>query len=336
VTREMLPTVFVLHGEQPWLPCAQACAHLSADGSAGRPATLAPHQLELGSDVASRQRLFGPESFAHPAKLHLGLLAFLLARYTRPGETVADPMAGSGSILLAALWGRHVIARELEEHWVASLERGAARVRAQAGLFAGELGRIDVGQADARQPWGYQADCVLFSPPYGNEASTTPTARRRLPYRLRQLPVQLNERWIKLTERPSVGAMGAVTFYYGRHPQQVGHLRGRRYFEAMREVYTQALAALRPRGYLIVVLKDHIYQGCRVPTVERTIGLCQELGYVLVARYQRHLEQLSLWQRRRKEQGLPVVEQEDALVFHPGGADPFSGRGIASSSTYQL
>jgi hypothetical protein len=283
----------------------------------------------LGSDVASRLRLFGPESFAHPAKLHLGLLSFLLGRYTRPGETVADPMAGSGSILLAALSGRHVIARELEAHWVEYLQRGAARVRAQAGLFEASLGRIDVGQANARQSWGYQADHVLFSPPYGNEASTTPTARRHLPYRLRKVGVQLDARWLELMERPSAGAMGALAFHYGRDPQQVGHLRGKRYWAAMEEVYRQAHAALVPGGRLIVVVKDHIYQGRRVPTAQGTIALCEGLGFVLLARYQRHLAQLSLWQRRRKEAEQPVVEEEDALVFQQGPPALITGQGDA-------
>jgi len=45
------------------------------------------------------------------------------------------------------------------------------------------------------------------------------------------------------------------------------------------------------------------------------VATCQELGFVLYARHQRRVFPLSLWQRRRKEQGLPVVEEEDVLVF---------------------
>jgi hypothetical protein len=268
--------------------------------------------LALGSDKGLRLRWFPPESFAHPAKLHLGLVQWALDRYTRPGQTIGDPMAGVGSVLLAAASARNVIARELEEPWVAQLGRNAAYLRSRAGLMCGE---IDVGQADARAPWGWQADHLFFSPPYGNEASTTPTAHRRLPYRLRSLSVPLDERWTKLVEQPSPGAQGALAFYYGRHPQQVGNLRGKRYFAAMREVYTQAKAALRPGGRLLLVLRDHIRDGQRVPTAELTVALCEELGYVLVERVQRHLASLALWQRRRREQGLPVVEEEDLLVF---------------------
>jgi len=49
-----------------------------------------------------------------------------------------------------------------------------------------------------------------------------------------------------------------------------------------------------------------------------TMKLCEGLGFVLVARHQRRVYPLSLWQRRRKEQGLPVVEEEDVLVFQVG------------------
>lgn len=44
--------------------------------------------LELGSDRALRRRWFGPDSYGHMAKCHLGLLQWLIDRYTRPGETL--------------------------------------------------------------------------------------------------------------------------------------------------------------------------------------------------------------------------------------------------------
>jgi hypothetical protein len=118
--------------------------------------------LDLGSDLHLQLRWFDEASFAHSAKLHLGLLSWLIDRYTRPGETIADPMAGSGSLLYGASLQRHIIAREIEPTWLKIMQRNAARFSALAGLFAGE---IDLGQADARDPWGYAADCVLFSPP---------------------------------------------------------------------------------------------------------------------------------------------------------------------------
>ena len=279
---------------------------------------LAPatRQLTFDSDVALRTRWFVPASFAHPAKLHLGLVSWLIDRYTWPGETIADPMAGIGGILLAATLQRNVIAREIEPRWLALLTENAARITRLSGLFAGS---IDLGQADARESWDYTADCVLFSPPYGNEASPSPSAKRMLPYRLPALSLALDPRWQRLARHPSPGAMGAVGFHYGTHPQQIGHFRGERYWQAMRRVYVQAYQALRPAGSLILIVKEHIAEGKRVPTTETTRAVCQELGFHLVAHHQRQLTQLSLWQRRRKERGEPVIEEEDILVLQKGG-----------------
>jgi hypothetical protein len=280
-----------------------------------QPAAFPGERLTFGSDVALRSRWFVPESFAHPAKAHLCLVSWLIDRYRRPGETIADPMAGIGGILLAATLQRHVIAREIEPRWLALLHENAARITRLAGLFAGS---IEIDQADAREPWGFSADCVLFSPPYGNEASTSPNARRMLPYRLHTMTMPMDPRWLRLAHRPTAGVMGAVAFHNGTHPQQIGHFRGARYWQAMRCVYARAREALRSGGLLILIVKDHIAEGTRVPTVAMTCVLCEELGLRLVAHHQRQLTQLSLWQRRRKERGEPVIEEEDILVLQKG------------------
>ncbi|MHB8596721.1 MAG: TRM11 family SAM-dependent methyltransferase [Ktedonobacteraceae bacterium] len=268
--------------------------------------------LEFGTDVALRSRWFVLASFQHPAKLHLGVLCWLLDRYTMPGETIADPMAGSGSVLFAATMQRQVIAREIEPRWLDLLRANATHITAHAGLFAGN---IDIGQADAREPWGYQVDHIVFSPPYGNEASATPDGRRMLPYRLHQLTVPYDRRWQYIVDHPTPGAMGAVTFHYGTHPNQIGHFRGARYWQAMRLIYTQAYLSLRSQGSLILIVKDHIREGKRVATTAATITVCEELGFSLHAHHQRYLHNLSLWQRRRKERGEPVIEEEDVLIF---------------------
>lgn len=271
-----------------------------------------PSMLNLGSDLHLRYKWTVPESIAHPAKLHLGLLQWLIDRYTQPGETIADPMAGIGSILLAATMHRHVIGREIEPRWLDFLHQNAAYIIRESGLFAG---RIDVGQADARETWGYEADHIITSPPYGNRASRTENARRMLPYRVSKTTVVLDERWHQLHHHQSPGAMGALSFHYGTHPAQIGHFSGIRYYEAMSQIYARAKESLRIGGYLILILKDHIRDGKRVETTQETIDLCEGLGFVLHARHQRRVFPLSLWQRRRKEQGLPVVEEEDVLVF---------------------
>ena len=271
----------------------------------------------FASDLPQRSRFFVPESMWHPAKCHLGLVQYLVDHYTRSGDRLCDPLAGSGSLLLAALSVRSVIARDIEERWVEVMGRNADRIREQAGLFAGE---IVVEQADARQPWGITVDAVITSPPYGCEMSASPRAKKTLPYRLRELPHDAT--WDRYLNQPTGGTAAMLTFHYGQHPAQIGTFRGRRYWEAMRMIYTQAHAAIREGGQLILIVKDHIRDGQRVLTADRTITLCQDIGFHLAERFQRRVHPLSLWQRRRKEQGLPVVEEEDVLVLRKGERVP--------------
>ena len=273
--------------------------------------------LKLGSDLALRYRYFSRESLAHPAKLHLGLLAWIVERYTLPGDTIADPMAGIGSTAYAALLQRNVILREIEPRWLALAHENAAAIIREAGLFAGA---IDVDQADARQPWGVQVDHVVFSPPYSCEMSSN-TFRRQgiLSHKQRVLaeqPGRLGQRWRLLLEREQTqpGSAGSIQFHYGEHPAQIGYLRDAAYWEAMAAIYTQARAALRG-GKMILVIKDHIRRGVRVCVADQTVRLCETLGFALEARHARRVYPLSLWQRRRKERGEPIVEEEEVLIF---------------------
>jgi tRNA G10 N-methylase Trm11 len=272
--------------------------------------------LPFGSDLPLRKRFFVPEAVWHPAKMHLLLLQYIVDRYTSPGDVLCDPMAGSGSILLAALSGRDVIARDLEPHWVALMHRNAERISEQAGLFAGKM---VIEQADAMQPWDLhiKVDAVICSPPYGCEMSASPHAKKTLPYRLSRL--SHDERWDRYLSNPNGGTASMLTFHYGTSAGQIGSWRGKRYWKAMHAVYEHAYDAIRPGGKLLLVLKDHIKDGQRVPTATLTIALCRHLGFQLAERFQRLVHPLSLWQRRRKEQGLPVVEEEDVLIFKKEG-----------------
>ena len=267
------------------------------------------------TDRALRRRFCAPTALAHPAKLHLFMLLWLVERYTQEGQTILDPMAGIGSTALAALSGRNVILRELEPGWADECCRTAALIRPQAGLFAGS---ITVSQADAMQPWGITGvDAILTSPPYGcrvgkNEGSTS-MASEKVAKRLAR--IERHVIWTRMLSAQSVGSNGFHKMHYGQAPGQIGHLIGTRYWTAMESLYTHAYTALKPNGLLILVLKDHIRKGQHIRTCDLTIALCERLGFRLVDRHTRHLSQLSLWQRRRRERGEPVIEHEEALIL---------------------
>src|SRR5258708_7910887 len=124
-------------------------------------------------------------------------------------------MAGIGGILYAATLQRAVIAREIEPRWLEIAMRNAAHLHYAGGLF---IGLMQVGQHDARESWGYQADHIITSPPYGNEAGTTPNGRRMLPYKLHQGLVSYGERWQKFLDKPNAGTAGPAVSNQCTHP----------------------------------------------------------------------------------------------------------------------
>ena len=265
--------------------------------------------LDFGTDRALRRRYFVPDSWAHPAKLHLHLVRWLIERYTVPGEVILDPMGGIGSTLFALLLQRDVVLYDVERRWLTIAYENARRIQRAAGVFAGHA---TIRRRDARTPWPDQADHILCSPPYGCAMGTTPSAKRRFPAGAAR---RRGGRWQQMITHPTRGAWGAYTFHYGQSTGQIGHFRGARYWQAMTQIYRQASVALRPGGSMILVIKDHIQAGQPVRTADQTITVCTRLGFQFQERHQRRVWPLSLWQRRRREQGKPVIEVEDMLVF---------------------
>ena len=118
---------------------------------------------------------FGPyrsvmpeEAVAHPAKMNTKLLAFLIEKFTLPGDTVLDPMAGTGSTgVVAALHGRNAVCVELEEKFYNWMEKARRNVEKHPTLTP--KGRIVNIRGDARklsELLQRKADAVVTSPPY--------------------------------------------------------------------------------------------------------------------------------------------------------------------------
>ncbi len=111
---------------------------------------------------------FTKESVAHPAKMNLNLLRWILKTYTKPEEIVLDPMAGTGStIVLASLLGRHGVAVEYESSFCDMIRENIKRTETQTTLMT--KGRMTCIQGDARELSKLlkESDAIITSPPYG-------------------------------------------------------------------------------------------------------------------------------------------------------------------------
>ena len=126
-----------------------------------------------------------PDSFAHPAKMDAQLLIWLVEHYSQPGETILDPMAGSGTLMLACGLGRNVILLELEKKFCKICEANWEKVR-QRPQLGFSMGECLILQGDARNLSGILADKIITSPPYAIPATSQQSSRNVIEDRIRR------------------------------------------------------------------------------------------------------------------------------------------------------
>src|SRR5687768_17620652 len=105
----------------------------------------------------------------HPAKFPETMAQEFIEFFTKPGETVLDPMAGTGSTLIAALRaGRNSHGIELNPKYAEIAKQIIEQERATLGDSISEL-QSRIINGDATLASNYQLpliDYVLTSPPY--------------------------------------------------------------------------------------------------------------------------------------------------------------------------
>ena len=182
-----------------------------------------------------------PGKRTHPATYPESLVAEFVARCTQPGDLVLDPMAGTGSTLLACRRiGRRGFGIELNPEYAAIARQRLAAAGCTPGtarVVAGDARRL-AAVADLPP----QVDYCITSPPY----------------------------WDMLNMRGAMTQRGrrqrGLHVSYGDDPRDVGNVAEYGQFvDALVEVYRQVVARLRPGGYLTVVVKNVKKQGTIYP-----------------------------------------------------------------------
>jgi len=119
-----------------------------------------------------KYRRFLEHAMPHPAKMNVELLEFLVLKYSREGDLVLDPMAGTGSTcVIAALNGRDAVCVEIEPRFYEWMEKARQNVEKISTL--GRKGRIVNILGDARRLSELlkQVDAIVTSPPYAETIS---------------------------------------------------------------------------------------------------------------------------------------------------------------------
>jgi len=252
-----------------------------------------------GRDTTWRRQLFPEGVFDHPAKANMYLVQALIEYLTEPGDTIVDPFAGTGTLLVGALMGRNIALIELEHQYLDLLNQIQEKWEKDKPIANPSLGRIFVFEGDCRQrlqDMDFLCDASIFSPPYSNVLSSGgETGTRALSERITPDRIQ------------AYGGKSASSLNLGRlNPF---------YFEqAMNRVLQRLLGRLVPNAPIALIAKDAMQAGKRLMLSEKVIRQAQRNGFKL-AEWFKWKQPMSSYRAPAEAKGIKTVEDEDILVF---------------------
>ena len=173
----------------------------------------------------------------HPAKFPETLAQEFIEFFTKQGETVLDPMAGTGSTLIAALRaGRNSYGIELNPKYAEIARDAISQERLDLGQQVESL-KSEIVNGDAAHACDFQLptiDYVLTSPPY----------------------------WDMLRARGSENqqkrrASSELDVFYSDDPNDVGNIEDyEKFLELLVHIYVGLKPPLRENAYLTIIVKN--------------------------------------------------------------------------------
>lgn len=224
----------------------------------------------------------------HPAKANVYLVQAIIEYVSESEQTLIDIMAGTGTIMVAALIGRRVVCLDIEDEYIRILQMGAADLE-KITPGANDMVTIIPGDCSILLPI-YGVDHVIFSPPYSNILKK------------------------KKLDKLSAEMVGEGLLKYSKNPQNIGNLNEFLYHQKMEVIYKKALESLNPGGTLTIIIKDHIKQGERKHLGARAKRDCERAGFEFVDWFQ-WLPPGSAYTSFMRARGDIVVDEEDIILL---------------------
>jgi DNA modification methylase len=222
----------------------------------------------LTGQAQSREQRKGrylPESIDHPGKMLPEIARYIIAKYTRVGDWVGDPMAGiATTIVEAMLAGRYGFGVEYESRWA---HLGAANIAHARDLGATGDGDIVCGDGrhiDVLVPSQLRGKfaLVITSPPYGpsthGQAMTGPSRATR--------------KVLKVNHR------------YGDDKNNLAYAGHDRLADGFTDILAASGRILRPGGIVAVTARPYRRNGGLVDIPGLVIAAGQAAGLTLVDR----------------------------------------------------
>lgn len=294
---------------------------------------------------------FTKDSVRHPAKANLHMIKWIIETYTKEGDWILDPMAGTGSTgIIALLLGRNTILVEYEQKFVDMINANVLQLINMAPINPSLQWKVIKG--DARKFAELLCDHIIFSPPYAESIGSRKdgqTERSKLhsnfqgggrgfmehqtgsPENIGNLPYgsvdsivtspPYSDNPIPFQDKNFKPPHDTTNLHRDRYSLNkndlgnLGNLKSDTYLSAMLQVYSECFKVLKSNGLMILITKNFIRKKQIVRLDLDTIKLCEKAGFTLSDRWYRKLTNFSFWVTNYfKKYGLRV-EYEDILVF---------------------
>ena len=207
------------------------------------------------------------------------------------GETILDPMAGTGTIIIAGLMGRKVICIDIEEGYHKLQQEGMElMMEADPSIVS----RVILLHGNCKMFMPLPCNHIIFSPPYASafKPSKKITEIVQSKYRVTEEEFQV----------------------YAQTTGNVGMRNTFLYNQDMERVYKLCYQSIRQGGTMSVVTKDIIEGGTRTYLTKWIQRVCKQIGFV----QQDWFKTLMLggpWQDIRRSKGEPTVDDEDTTIY---------------------
>lgn len=244
----------------------------------------------LPDDVGWRKATFPEKVMSHLAKMHMYLEEAIINYVSQPGDVILDPMAGTGTVMLAALMGRPTICIDIEPGYY----RLQQEVHHHLQVRHRDMSPVFLIHGNCKLVLPIPCTHVIFSPPYGQafKPSKKITEIVESKYRVTQEEFQ--------TYAETTGNVGKHnTFLYNQD---------------MEKVYKLCYKSIAPGGTMSIVTKDIIEAGKRTYFTKWILRVCKQIGFVHEDWFKTEMMG-GPWQDIRRSKGEETVDDEDTLIF---------------------
>ncbi len=244
----------------------------------------------LPDDVTWRKSMFPEKVMKHLAKLQMYLEQAIYQYVSEPGDTLLDPMGGTGTLMMAALEGRTIITIDIEERYHELQKEVYTHLRKSHP----DMSPCIQLYGNCKLVLPIPCNHVIFSPPYGQAFKPGKTLTK--------------------FEQEKYGIMEDWYHEYAKTTGNVGLRNTFLYNQDMEKVYKLLFQSIRPGGTMTVVIKDIIEGGKRTYFSKWINRVCHQIGFEDYAWF-KTLMMGGPWQDIRRSRGEETVDDEDCIIY---------------------